>query len=83
MLSRNSTEKPLLWVAHRLGRQYSASSSLSNFALVSLTTFALAALSWQLLERPINDLKRHFPYRDDRRAEVAATSAELSAAAPH
>jgi peptidoglycan/LPS O-acetylase OafA/YrhL len=73
MLSGTSTEKPLLRVAHRLGRQYSASSSLSNFALVSLTTIALAALSRQLFELPI----------DDRRAELAAASPELSAAAPH
>lgn len=71
----------LVWVAHRLGRQYSASSSLFNFALVSLTTIALVALSWQLLEHPINDLKRRFPYRDDRRAELAAASLELLAAA--
>jgi peptidoglycan/LPS O-acetylase OafA/YrhL len=73
----------LVWVAHRLGVQYSPSSTLQDFALVSLTTIALAALSWHLFERPINDLKRYFPYRDDRRTEIAAASAELSAAAPH
>jgi peptidoglycan/LPS O-acetylase OafA/YrhL len=71
----------LLWVAHQLGRHYSDAPGPANFILVSLTTIALAALSWQLFERPINDLKRHFPYRDDRRAELAAASLELLAAA--
>jgi peptidoglycan/LPS O-acetylase OafA/YrhL len=71
----------LLWVAHRLGREYSDAPGLADFILVSVTTIALAALSWRLFERPINDLKRHFPYRDDRRAELAAASPELSAAA--
>jgi peptidoglycan/LPS O-acetylase OafA/YrhL len=30
-------------------------------------TIAVAALSWRLLERPINDLKRRFPYTQPRR----------------
>ncbi len=33
------------------------------FLALTATTIAVASLSWFLLERPINGLKRHFPYR--------------------
>jgi peptidoglycan/LPS O-acetylase OafA/YrhL len=69
-----------LWVAHRFGGSYSGHGSLINLLLVSLTAFALAALSWQLFERPINELKRYFPYRDDRRRAPDKVAPELSAA---
>jgi len=36
------------------------------FCLISVMTIVVAVLSWELLERPISELKRFFPY--DRRA---------------
>ncbi len=33
------------------------------FSTASLLTVAIAALSWHLMESPLNELKRHFPYR--------------------
>lgn len=33
------------------------------FVTASLLTVAVAALSWHLMESPLNELKRHFPYR--------------------
>jgi peptidoglycan/LPS O-acetylase OafA/YrhL len=47
--------------ASRLGIDYEDAGIL-NFVASSLATFALAALSWHLFERPLNRLKRHFPY---------------------
>jgi peptidoglycan/LPS O-acetylase OafA/YrhL len=35
---------------------------ISNFIVSGVLTVALAALSWRVLERPINNLKRHFQY---------------------
>ena len=37
-------------------------SGFVNFIATSLVTFAVAALSWHLFERPVNGLKRHFRY---------------------
>jgi peptidoglycan/LPS O-acetylase OafA/YrhL len=71
----------LVWIGHRFGLEFTGQPRLLNFVLVSLVTFAIAAASWQLFERPINDLKRHFPYRDDRRPAHTAASSELSPAA--
>jgi peptidoglycan/LPS O-acetylase OafA/YrhL len=34
--------------------------------LYVLSTIAVASISWFLLERPLNNLKRHFPYRAQR-----------------
>jgi len=70
----------LVWLGHRLGFEFTGQPRLLNFVMVTLTTFAVAAVSWQLFERPINDLKRHFPYRDERRPALAPASAELSPA---
>ena len=35
------------------------------FLIATPTTVAMAALSWKFLERPLNDLKRHFPYQPE------------------
>ena len=36
--------------------------SLQHFILSSTLTLILASLSWQFIELPINNLKRHFQY---------------------
>jgi len=63
----------LVWLGHRVGFQFTGQPRLLNFVLVSVTTIAVASASWQLFERPINDLKRRFPYRDDRRPSLTET----------
>lgn len=47
--------------AVHLGRHYT-DSGFPNFVVTSLITFVIAALSWELFERPINGLKRHIRY---------------------
>jgi peptidoglycan/LPS O-acetylase OafA/YrhL len=50
------------------------------------TTFLLAVLSWFLMERPINNLKRHFPYQDRVASALrlpSATTSSLTAANIH
>jgi peptidoglycan/LPS O-acetylase OafA/YrhL len=42
--------------------------SWAHFAVKAGCTVAVAAVSWQLFEKPINKLKRFFPYRPTRRA---------------
>lgn len=37
--------------------------SMPYFLTTSTATFLVASASWYLLEKPINSLKRHFPYR--------------------
>ncbi len=39
------------------------SSEIVQFGFYVTSAIALAALSWKYFERPINDLKRYFPYR--------------------
>lgn len=46
----------------RLGVQWSWGDPLF-FVVASLCAFALASISWHLFERPLNHLKRYFPYR--------------------
>jgi peptidoglycan/LPS O-acetylase OafA/YrhL len=52
-------------IAKQLGISYH-DIGFVNFVASSLVTFAVAALSWHLLESPINGLKRHFRYDNDR-----------------
>jgi peptidoglycan/LPS O-acetylase OafA/YrhL len=49
----------------RLGLQVPGPGAV-RFVIGSLATLAVAAASWHVYERPINDLKRRFPYRVDR-----------------
>ncbi len=37
---------------------------LANFAVLVGVTVAVAALSWEVFERPLNEMKRFFPYID-------------------
>jgi peptidoglycan/LPS O-acetylase OafA/YrhL len=47
--------------ATRLGVAYH-DYGVPNFVATSLVTFGIAALSWHVLEAPLNGLKRHFRY---------------------
>ena len=53
------------WVVPHTARYVRTSISepiLTNFGVRFLVTVAVASLSWFLLEKPLNDLKRYFPY---------------------
>lgn len=49
-----------------------------RFVYISLASFVLAALSWHLMEAPLNALKRYFPYapRRQRQQAIASRSVE-------
>jgi peptidoglycan/LPS O-acetylase OafA/YrhL len=72
----------LVWVARRLGMRYAGVSGFTNFLLVSSVTVVIASLSWRFFERPINDLKRFFPYRDDRRAPSEPATIDVQMKVP-
>ena len=60
---------PVQWlVIDRLGWTLMAEQPRLRFLVLTAISLAIAALSWRLYERPINDLKRHLPYR--RRVET-------------
>ena len=67
------------WLAHRLGTEYDV-PRLVNFVLVTVVTAGLAALSWHLFERPINGLKRFFPYRDTPPPRARPAAPQVAAA---
>jgi len=48
-----------------------AHGSLAGFLVLSAATIGLAVVSWQLFERPLNDLKRWFPYLPAQSARLA------------
>jgi peptidoglycan/LPS O-acetylase OafA/YrhL len=48
-------------VVSRLGVRYQEVGGL-NFVCCSIGAVILAAVSWHVIERPINDLKRYLPY---------------------
>ncbi len=50
-------------------------SSLLASLLIGGVTISLAALSWHVFERPINNLKRYFKYEGDRSPKKIAPSA--------
>jgi peptidoglycan/LPS O-acetylase OafA/YrhL len=69
-----------------LGTQFNfadrlAGSRVLGLILDTLVTLSLAMLSWHCFEKPLNDLKRFFPYVPDRpvRPVVAANPAESQA----
>ncbi len=62
-----------------LGRIYSV-PALRIIGLAALT-IGLASLSWHLFERPINDLKRWFPYPDREEPRAGLEPALLGSAA--
>lgn len=42
-------------------------STIPKFILLAGPTLAMAWVSWRRIEAPLNSLKRHFPYRKDRK----------------
>ena len=52
------------WVEARTGLDlhFPAALGFGQFAYVTAASVSLATVSWYVLERPINDLKRFFPY---------------------
>jgi peptidoglycan/LPS O-acetylase OafA/YrhL len=49
------------WAYEQLGAGY-PTTSLVEFPVLAAATILVAAASWQLYERPLNDLKRYFSY---------------------
>lgn len=50
------------WLLNRVGLPY-PSDPYAQFAVLTVLSVAIAALSWHLLEKPINSLKKWFPYQ--------------------
>ena len=61
----NLVPVPLIAVLSYLGVTYRV-PGLKNFVFSAIVTLIVAALSWELFERPINRLKRHFEYVPER-----------------
>ena len=62
--------------------EVTSSGQPSNLVYVSIASVVLASLSWHLIERPLNDLKRFFPYvPDESRKETLRTIPEVASAA--
>ncbi len=64
------------WACARVGLTYPGEGYLRATILTAFSV-ALAALSWHLLESPINELKKWFPYQ--RRSAVGTPKTESAA----
>jgi peptidoglycan/LPS O-acetylase OafA/YrhL len=53
----------------------------SAFAIVTAATFVVASVSWIAFERPINNLKRHWPYVRPPRAPASVVAAPAAVSA--
>lgn len=61
------------WLFRHLHLPYPANDGWERLLLLTAATLVAAACSWHFFEKPINDLKRRFPYRrDDRRPGAPA-----------
>jgi peptidoglycan/LPS O-acetylase OafA/YrhL len=65
MLTLKCRVKAARYDVHAFDERYSSdfTGTVTSNVVLLLATIALAALSWHLFERPINQLKRLFPYR--------------------
>jgi peptidoglycan/LPS O-acetylase OafA/YrhL len=62
---------PWLWdrIGNRMGApSFLLTSGIGRLPILFALTVSGAALSWQLMERPINSLKSRFPYPQERRS---------------
>ena len=66
-----------LFVTHAVASALPTAGSASKIPLYLIGTLLVAALSWELFEKPINGLKRHFPYAPATRFSNEAPSAVL------
>jgi peptidoglycan/LPS O-acetylase OafA/YrhL len=62
---------PVAWVIWESKWLKAFPRFIPQSAVLCVATVAVAALSWHFFERPINRLKRLFPYRDPRPAQPA------------
>lgn len=69
-------------VAPKLGLSFPAEPGLLQFTILFAMSYAAAALSAYFIERPFNDLKRHFPTDARRRTASPAPTPELAATLP-
>jgi peptidoglycan/LPS O-acetylase OafA/YrhL len=58
----NLVPELISFIAIRLGYSYQT-TGFTNFVISSVVTILIAHLSWTLIEKPINNLKRYFPYK--------------------
>lgn len=49
-----------------VGLHIATTNAVVFFLILTVATIGVAALSWHLFEKPINDLKRYFPYKGTR-----------------
>ena len=77
----NLVPPALLAVAGWLGYRYPESGPAS-FGLASAVTIALAVLSWEVFEKRINGLKRHFEYEPEPGPRVRTTPGQRDEGRP-
>jgi peptidoglycan/LPS O-acetylase OafA/YrhL len=58
----NFVPEILLFIFNKLGYSYQT-TGFTNFILSSIFSILIAQLSWILIEKPINNLKRYFSYK--------------------
>jgi len=79
------------WLHDRTGHSFGfpTEPGTAQFLYVAAASVGLATISWYALERPINDLKRYFPYADpearaqSRRSKVGIENPGLAPPATH
>ena len=69
-------------IATRLGLQV-PETRWPSFLLFTTLTLIIAALSWHFFERPINELKRHFPYLGQKKPALPESPITLETSDAH
>jgi len=54
---------PIYEIGVKLGLGWEDWKGFGYFFIASLITVTVAAVSWHVMEKPLNNLKRRFPYR--------------------
>lgn len=71
-----------LTVFHEKGMTFIPTTGILRFIWVTGITIPLAAISWMLMEKPLNDLKRFFPYVPSGRSKDMAAERAAESAVP-